>query len=263
VGQTTQRVENAARVAIEARLADPYLGGQRLAQGGRAVPAGARAVMSERVGYVQHIDIEALHECCEDVDGQVYLRVNPGAFIYPHQPLAWVVAQTDAEQAQQLQAAVVAAFIIGSERSFEQDPRFGLAVMSEIGSRALSPATNDPGTAIDVIGRSLRLMSLWAAGCEQPAQQDVRYPRVHVPPLRSADLFEDAFMLMARDGAGLIEVQTKLQKALHALSRLGDAEFREAALAQAQLAQARAEAALSLPADRQRLQAVIEQLAGD
>ena len=33
--------------------------------------------------------------------------------------------------------------------------------MSEIASKALSPAVNDPGTAINVIGRLVRLLSTW------------------------------------------------------------------------------------------------------
>ncbi len=45
----------------------------------------------------------------------------------------------------------------------------------------------------------------------------------------------------------------RLQKALLALSRMGDEAFRTAALAQSAMAGARAEAALSLAADRERL----------
>jgi uncharacterized membrane protein len=34
--------------------------------------------------------------------------------------------------------------------------------MAEIACRALSPAVNDPGTAIDVIGRGVRILSTYA-----------------------------------------------------------------------------------------------------
>ena len=74
-----------------------------------------------------------------------------------------------------------------------------------------------------------------------------------MPPLTSQDLFEDAFMLIARDGAGMIEVELRLQKALLALSRIGDEAFRAAALQQSSLARDRAEAALTLTADKVRL----------
>lgn len=281
VGETTGRVEEAAREALEARLATPYLGGRPLTE----VPDTAAPVVADDIGYVQHIDMPALSHCCRELDATIYVAVNPGAFVYPHTELAFLEAPAadtaggdKGEEAETRRADLLAdirhAFSIGGERSFDQDPRFGLAVMSEIGMRALSPAVNDPGTAIDVIGRQVRLLSLWAADTDERDEAEIAHPRVRVPALKIADLFEDAFMLVARDGAGLIEVQLRLQKALLALAHMGDADFRQAAIAQATLALARAEKALTVDADRERLREVFakaeaavaarrEQLAGE
>ena len=97
-------------------------------------------------------------------------------------------------------------------------------------------------------------MGLWAKGCAPEAPpEETPYPRVHVPPLTAQDLFEDAFMLIARDGAAMVEVQLRIQKALAALGRMGDEAFRAAALHQANLARYRAEASLTLAADKIRL----------
>lgn len=63
-------------------------------------------------------------------------------------------------------------------------------------------------------------------------------------------------MVMARDGAGLIEIQLRIQKALWALSRLGNPDYRAVALRQAALARDRAKTALDFEADRARLDAV-------
>jgi uncharacterized membrane protein len=60
---------------------------------------------------------------------------------------------------------------------------------------------------------------------------------------------------MARDGAGLIEVQLRIQKALLALSRIGGEASRAAALHQSRMALERAELALTLEADKIRLRA--------
>ena len=60
-------------------------------------------------------------------------------------------------------------------------------------------------------------------------------------------------MLIARDGAAMIEVQLRIQKALGAFGRMGDEAFRAAALHQADLARERAEAGLTLAADKIRL----------
>lgn len=148
------------------------------------------------------------------------------------------------------------AFTLGDERSFDQDPRFGFSVLSEVASRALSPGINDPGTAIDVIGRMARLLSLWSAGSPQRSDDDIAHPRIHVPAVTTTDLFDDAFRLIARDGAALIEVQMRLRKTLRALGQLGDDDFTRAAREQADLAFKRAEQAMVLDEDRQRLQAI-------
>lgn len=263
VGETTDRVENATRRALEARLEAPVLGGQPLTGGEDEVPATACPVLAAKVGYIQHVDVPALSQCCERFGVDLYVAVLPGTFVYRDTALARhglpEAGDLEPNAAEDLLGSVRRAFTIGDERSFDQDPRFGLAVMSEIGSRALSPAVNDPGTAIDVIGRTTRLLDTWASGvADRPADApEISFPRVHIPPLKAADLFEDAFMLMARDGAGLIEVQLRLQKALAALARTGDEPFKVAARRQAELALARAEAAMPLEADRQRLRAAI------
>ena len=62
-------------------------------------------------------------------------------------------------------------------------------------------------------------------------------------------MFDDAFMAIARDGAGAVEVGIRLQKAFHALAHSGDADTREAAKHHARIAVARAEQALKLPED--------------
>ncbi|MVW78094.1 DUF2254 domain-containing protein [Bordetella sp. 02P26C-1] len=251
VGETTARVEQAAERSIVDRLGAPYLGGRRMVD----LPANGYPITAPVIGYVQHIDVGALQTIAEDIDQDIYVDALPGTFVYSDTPVAWLAEAPTEEESPELQERLLKAITIGTERSFDQDPRFALSVMSEIGSRALSPATNDPGTAIDVIGRMTRLMSLWAASCESADIEPV-YPRVHVPALRTDDLFEDAFMLLGRDGAGLIEVQLRLQKSLLALSRWGDSAYRAAALAMAHEARDRAEAALTLEADRARLRAL-------
>lgn len=252
VGETTDRVECATREAIEIRRAAPFLGGRPMTGADDLAPGGL-CVRAECVGYVRNIDMLALSAGAEQADTDIVLAAIPGAFVYPDTPLAWIAGLRAPDRDEALARRVRTAFAIGHERSFDQDPRFGLAVMSEIASRAMSPAVNDSGTAIDVIGRNARLLGLWAESGRSVSADEVRYPRLRVPPLRTADLFEDAFMLIARDGAGLIEVQLRLRKALLALARMGDDDFRAAALAQAGLAAERAKLALSLDADRRRL----------
>lgn len=278
MGETIGRVEAATKAAMVQRLEEPMLGGTYWAQPCQ-VPHGAHMIDAQQVGFLQHIDMPALSALAQELDAQVYLATLPGKSLYVDSPLAWVVCSSTAKQegadaggdaaaaptGEALAAALDkmrASFAVTVERNFDQDPRFGLAVLCEIASRALSPATNDPGTALDVIARCTRLLSAWAQKAQRVAQDmpPVQYPRVHVAPLSSEDLFDDAFMLMARDGAHLIEVQLHLHKSLAALARLGVPEFRQAAKAQADLALQRAQQALPLQADKERLRKLVVQM---
>lgn len=255
VGTTIDRVEAATSAAIAERLAVPYLGANPWFDPA-TLPADAVAVYARAIGYIQFIDVRAIAQLCDEAECEAYLPSNPGTFVFEDTVVAWLHAPNGLPE--HFAGRINDHFIIETTRSFDQDPRFGLAVMAEIGSRALSPATNDPGTAIDVIGRLTRLLSRWAEG-----RQDVPvdFPRLHLHPLSEADLFEDAFMLMARDGAGLIEVQLRLQKSLAALQRQGSSAFREAAAAQSALALERSEAALSCDTDRRRLRELVAETA--
>jgi uncharacterized membrane protein len=220
VGETTRRVEEATIRAMTERHAQPFLGGRPL-HDWDAVPSGLFEILASEIGYVSHIDTAALQKLADKYEAEVYVLALPGAFIDTRRPLA-VVAGDDED----LHQKIADAFSIGLERSFDQDPRFGLIVLSEIAQRALSPAVNDPGTAIDVIGRAVRVLSVWG---KPSGAKELLYPEVHVPPVKADELFDDFFLPVTRDGAGMVEVQVRLQKALAALSRLDDPCFREAA----------------------------------
>ncbi len=245
VGETTERVEHAARKAMSDRHCHPYLGGQPFTALDM-LPDGARPVSTKELGYVAHIDMSALTKVCEKNCCEVYVEALPGRFVDPTAPMAWVIGESSEEAHDEVREA----FTISEVRSFDQDPRFGVAVLSEVASRALSPAVNDPGTALDVLGRALRLMALWATPVEAT---EAKHPCVHVPPILLEDLFDDAFTPIARDGAGHVEVMLRLQKTLRTLSLLGGPEFRTAALHHSAQALERAEHAMPLEADRARV----------
>jgi uncharacterized membrane protein len=214
--------------------------------GETAAPAGAQAVHAATVGYVQHIDIAALQAWAEKANGWVAVAALPGTFAEPGRALAYVAHDADDTTERDLKP-VADAFVIGRDRLFDEDPRFGLVALSEIADRALSPGVNDPGTAITIIGSLVRLFVLWAEPADDsPAP---KYDRVEVPVLSVRDMFDDAFTAIARDGAVTLEVMLRLQKAFKALSSLGDSAMRDAALAHSRLALARAEKKLYLPED--------------
>lgn len=254
VGDTTSRVEDATRTAIETRINSPYLGGRALADLKNGVPESAIVVKADRTGNIALVDMEHLTECMDDLGGTVYLAAIPGAFVYEGSVLAHVDAP-DADR-EKIIDRIRKAFTVTIDRDFDQDPRFGVTVLSEIALRALSPGINDPGTAVDVVGRMARLMTIWANALNNPPDVEIDYPTVYVPPLKTADLFSDAFERIAREGAGTVEVQLALRNALSALYRLGDEQVRNAAKYQAELAIKRADLAEMIEEDKAKLEKV-------
>jgi uncharacterized membrane protein len=244
LGETVDQVERATMKAIDYRRERPCLGGRPAPS---IAPVGA-GVVSRKIGYVRRIDMGGLSRLAEDGAFDIHVSALPGTFATLDRRLAIVSGKHDDEVADK----VANCFLIGDQRSYEQDPRFGLVVLSEVASRALSPAVNDPGTAIDVIGTIVRVLSRWADGADRPVE-DIRYKRVFVPAVTAGDLLDDGIGPIARDGAGTVEVGIRLQKAMQALARLGNDEMAAAARDHAGQALARAEQVLSFAPDRARL----------
>ena len=243
---TISRVEKAAAESLIARLAAPYLGGNP--RHGDP-PAGARPLLAEKTGYVQHIDLKPLSQLAEQHEIELYIETLPGAFVICGEPLAHVVGRDEwSEDHEKFEAA----WTIEAVRSFEQDPRFGFIVLSEVASRALSPAVNDPGTAIEILGRGVRVISRWAER-EEP---DLLYPRLWIEPLRIDDFFDDFFGPIARDGAAIVELQVRLQKSLLGLAGMNPEIFHKASLRHSRLALDRSERSLPIEADKEEVRAI-------
>lgn len=239
MGSTIDKVEEVTTKALVRRRENPTLRGVPMQQ---ALPGG-QPVFASTVGYVQHIDVDSIQTFATNAHCRVVVAALPGTFVESARPVAYIRDQ----KAQADTPSVMQAFTIGGERLFDDDPRFGLVVLSEIAGRALSPAINDPGTAIDIIGTLVRIFTLWPRAEEDREPPAPVYDRVEVPGISVRDLFDDAFTAIARDGAGIIEVAIRLQKALHSLASLGDTDIREAAIHHARTALARSEKALTLP----------------
>lgn len=248
VTETTARVEKVAADAMRARRDLPFMGGTCFDDASGAPPS-ARAVHATSIGYVQHLDVAALSKIADGGEGQIHVAAIPGKLVDPSTPLAFAAGLAGED----LDDRIRGCFTIGEVRSFDQDPRFGACVLSEIASRALSPGINDPGTAIDVIGRAVRVLAIWAEPRDAEATDEPKFPRVHVPPIEHDDLFEDIFTGIARDGAGVVEIGVRLQKAFGTLAQLGDGRFATAARRHSALALERAEAALVIEDDKRRL----------
>lgn len=255
---TTGRIELATYDAMKYRLKRPFLGGRQLpdAEGRRP----GTNILADAVGYVQFIDAGALAAICTDDKMQIDVPVLPGSFVYEDTVIA-VLHTKDDTVPTGIEDRIRGTFAIGATRSYDQDPRFGLVVLTEVAVRALSPAINDPGTAIDVIGRQTRLLTFWGDAWDEADEQEPTYPQLSFLSLSYHDMFEDAFNLIGRDGAGHIDVMLRLLKSLSALTRIGPSPARSAARRQLDLAYRRAMLILQTDDEKDRLTQVYD-LAG-
>lgn len=243
VVNTIKQVEEAACDALDRRRHAPTLGA--LSVSVHQDEDQGVCVYSSMVGYVQHIDLETLQSRAEALDCRVIVTALPGTFVSTHRPLLRVVGCA----AFKPDTTFSSAFKISSNRAFEDDPRFGLLALSEIADKALSPGINDPGTAINVIGTMVRLFTLWQSPLEKDRLKAITYDRVSVPTLVIDDMFDDAFTAIARDGAAIVEVSTRLQKAFSALAETDVPAMVVAAKKHSRMALLRSERAMSLQDD--------------
>ncbi len=254
VVNTIEQVEKAAGDALDRRRHAPTLGALTVSPhhaNDKGVP-----VFSSKVGYVQHIDLETLQSRAEALNCHLVVTALPGTFVSTSRPLLRIVEYTEEgiedsnEKRETFKPdAFSRAFKISPNRTFEDDPRFGLLALSEIADKALSPGINDPGTAVNVIGTMVRLFTLWQSPLEKDRLRAIDYDRVSVPELVIDDLFDDAFTAIARDGAGMVEVSIRLQKAFCALAETDDRAMVDAAKNHSRMALARSKHALSLQDD--------------
>ena len=149
-------------------------------------------------------------------------------------------------------------FKIGDTRRVDSDPRFCLILLSEIADRALSPAINDPGTAIAVLGVEIRLMEMWSKHLSN--NNTVKYVNVEVAPLDPEDLLDDAFTAVSRDGARIFEVGSRIQKSLSVLARMGHEKLTMAAIRHSKLALEQAEQSLTTESHKETIRKLAEKV---
>lgn len=245
MGHTIKLIEDATQNAIKKRLEAPTLKGLKVYK----INKMGFPCYSDQIGYVLHVNIASLQEIAKKLDAVFTVNTIPGKFVSPNQPLLYIYFNNADRNLEVNYDAIKKSFQIGDTRNFINDPRFGFITLTEIASRALSPAVNDPGTAIQIISSHIRLFSLFNVSPNTSIAQEIIYNRIMVPELKITDLFEDAFRPVARDGAGNIEVMIRLQKAFCTLATMPQEDIQNACYQSSVEAFERAKIEMKLEAD--------------
>ncbi len=108
----------------------------------------ALIVRNERGGAIQAINTRGLVDWARAHDSLIVLRHPVGDFVPAGAPLVEVHGSNVEPEAEDRLRSMLA---LGVERTIEQDPAFAVRIMVDIAIRALSPAVNDPTTAVQVL----------------------------------------------------------------------------------------------------------------
>lgn len=131
----------------------------------------ADVVRATNAGYLQGIDDNTLMKLASQHDLLIRLQVRPGQFLVKGNALVKIYPGERVDRP--LIDHIRKAFIIGRERTEQQDIEFPINQLVEIALRAISPAVNDPFTAIRCIDRlSVGLSSLAQRQFPSPYRYD-------------------------------------------------------------------------------------------
>lgn len=170
-------------------------------------PAWAVALPPQRSGYVQAVDLQTLLRAAIERQATVRLQVHVGEHVVPGTVLAWVWSASGADAPPS--AAIFAELLdrsvrIGFERTLEQDLGLGFRQLADPACKALSPAVNDPYTAVQAIDH---LAVLFGALVARPvgdhvARDEGGTVRLIVPGRRFVEILSITIGLIRRYGAG-------------------------------------------------------------
>jgi uncharacterized membrane protein len=127
-------------------------------------------VVMNRTGYIKYIDLKSILPLAEKNDIVIRIVNKPGNFVRSGMVIAraWPADRIDAELDQDIRNT----FHLGRQRTPTQDAEYAVNQLTEMAVRAMSPAINDPFTAItclDHVGNGLAMF----------VRQDVITPNIY------------------------------------------------------------------------------------
>jgi uncharacterized membrane protein len=199
-------------------IADMY-GGPASVEPERALPeAGQPLQILTHVGrprVIQTIAEPTLVLLAAESDARVELGAAVGDTVLEGTPLLRVYGTRRIADESALREAIG----LGDERTFEQDPKYALRLMVDIAIKALSPAINDPTTAVQVLDQiEDLLLRLGRSRLEIGVLRDVRgVPRVVVTVPNWEDFLRLALDEIRCYGAGSVQVMRRMKALIHNL----------------------------------------------
>ena len=175
----------------------------------------AAAILNRKSGYIRYVDLDRLIALAKAYGICVRLERRVGQFVPAGVPLARVSKpeRVAADRALHL----LAALDIGPTRTLQQDIEFGIIQIVDIALRAMSPAVNDPSTAITCVDQLSRIVIKWISRVPPPSHYYAppHVLRLVVPWMTFDNLLDTAFEQIRHYAAADVAVSLRLMRAFN------------------------------------------------
>ena len=172
------------------------------------------AILSGESGYIRYVDLGRIVALAKAYHVSIRVLRRVGHFIPAGVPLVMVSKgnRLPPEAAQELSGA----FDLGPTRTLQQDIEFGVLQIVDIALKAISPAVNDPTTAISCVDQLSRILIRFASR-EVPSALLYDPPgtiRASIPWIQFEQLLDSAFEQIRMYAISDAAVSLRLLRAL-------------------------------------------------
>ena len=173
-------------------------------------------------GYIRYVDTDNLVAVAKASGFQVRVLRRVGHFVPAGVPL--LVAFGRRQLRPELATALLAAFDIGPIRTLQQDVEFGVIQIVDIALKAISPAVNDPSTAITCLDQLGRILIRWISryGPEIILSDPPHVVRVVMPAIEVDGLLDTAFEQIRHYAVTDLVVSARLLRVLDDIASTTD-----------------------------------------
>jgi len=213
VNQIVDRIASETEAVIDDLMPEPQryprIGGQYPVDPNSWMPA----LINETPGYIRYVDRARLVNLTKTYHIQVHSPRRVGHFVPAGIPI--LRASKPERITKQAAKEFLAAFDIGPTRTLQQDIEFGVLQIVDIALRAISPAVNDPTSAMSCVDQLSRILIRFVS--RRPAEQFLFDPpgvlRVSIPWIDFQGLLKSAFEQIRLYAKGDIAVSLRLLRA--------------------------------------------------
>jgi uncharacterized membrane protein len=158
VNHIVDRIARETELVIDELMPHPRRGFEAVRQAPPA-EADASSILNQRSGYIRFVDTGRLLYLAKSWRIRIRVERGVGQFVPAGVPLLLVSREDRINPVRS--AELLGAFDIGPTRTLQQDVEFGVIQIVDIALRAISPAVNDPSTAITCIDQLSRILIRW------------------------------------------------------------------------------------------------------